>query len=94
MKPDSSLSLTLASLPIGSAAQILELQGAGPSDSPGTLDLIGRLSELGFVPGVSVSVVRRAPLGDPLVVRIMGYELCIRTSDAARILIGPAGSLP
>ncbi len=44
-----------------------------------------RLFDLGFAPGVTVEVVRRAPLADPLVLRVAGYELALRRAQARLI---------
>ena len=40
-----------------------------------------RFAELGFVVGAKVVVVKTAPLGDPLEVRVMGYSLCARAKE-------------
>ena len=40
------------------------------------------LLELGFTPGTEITVVRVAPLGDPLTVRIRGYQLSLRRREA------------
>jgi ferrous iron transport protein A len=47
--------------------------------------LTQRLSELGFTPGQSVQVVRFAPLGDPMQVRIRGFSIALRRNEARRI---------
>ena len=44
-----------------------------------------RLMELGLVPGTPVEVVRRAPLGDPVELKLRQVHLSIRRSEAARI---------
>ena len=44
-----------------------------------------RLMELGLVPGTTVEVVRRAPLGDPVELRLRQVHLSIRRSEAAHI---------
>lgn len=49
------------------------------------LDL--RFAELGFVSGAKVRVNKKAPLGDPLEVTVMGYSLCVRANEAKRITI-------
>ncbi len=49
-----------------------------------------RLMELGLVPGTPVEVVRRAPLGDPVELRLRQVHLSIRRSEAARIHVTPA----
>ncbi len=44
-----------------------------------------RLMELGLTPGTCVSVLRTAPLGDPIELRVRGYRLSLRKKDAALI---------
>lgn len=44
-----------------------------------------RLFELGLLPGTRVRVVRRAPLGDPIELRLRNYSLSIRREQAALI---------
>ncbi|MCM1290277.1 MAG: FeoA domain-containing protein [Corallococcus sp.] len=46
-----------------------------------------RLYEMGLVPGTFLSVVKRAPLGDPLQVAVRGYYLCVRGSVAKRFVV-------
>ncbi len=46
-----------------------------------------RLLDLGMLPGTGVRVVRRAPLGDPVVYELRGYQLCLRGSEARRIQV-------
>ena len=48
-----------------------------------------RLRELGFVPGTTVSVLRRGPLGDPLQLELRGYRICLRKNDLAPIHVEP-----
>ncbi len=43
------------------------------------------LLELGFTPGTEITVVRVAPLGDPLTVRIRGYQLSLRRREAEAV---------
>lgn len=45
-------------------------------------DVREHLLELGFTPGTEITVVRVAPLGDPLTVRIRGYQLSLRQREA------------
>ena len=56
------------------------------SGEPG---LLRRLMELGFVPGTAITLVRRAPMGDPIELRLRGTHFSIRTSEAARIDVDP-----
>jgi Fe2+ transport system protein FeoA len=46
-----------------------------------------RLMDLGLLPGTEVEVVRKAPLGDPIVVRFRGYQMGFRLSEASHIEI-------
>ncbi|MCB1190756.1 MAG: ferrous iron transport protein A [Leptospiraceae bacterium] len=49
---------------------------------------IERLVELGLVIGEEVLMIKKAPLGDPLEIKVMNYNLCIRKSEASFIEIG------
>jgi Fe2+ transport system protein FeoA len=44
-----------------------------------------RLMEMGVVPGVSVRVIKSAPFGDPLEIRVRGYHLAMRKNEADAI---------
>ncbi len=46
-----------------------------------------RLLEMGLVPGTPVTLLRRAPLGDPLIVRLRGYDVGLRHSEAREIAL-------
>ena len=48
-----------------------------------------RLMELGLGPGAEVLLVRRAPLGDPVEVRVRGVHLSVRQAEARRIHVTP-----
>ena len=49
-----------------------------------------RIMEMGFVKGKSVSVVLNAPLKDPIVYKVMDYEISLRRSEA-RMVVGGEG---
>jgi ferrous iron transport protein A len=49
-----------------------------------------RLLEMGLLPGTRLRVVRRAPLGDPIELRLRNYSLSIRREEAALIEVEPA----
>lgn len=53
-------------------------------------DLAGRLMELGFVPGQTVTAARSAPGGDPRVFRIDGAEVALRRETARHIILQTA----
>lgn len=46
-----------------------------------------RFAELGFVEGATVAVIKKAPLGDPLEVRVMNYRVCARASELRRFTV-------
>ena len=50
-------------------------------------DFATRLMELGFLPGMSVTVARSAPGGDPRVFRVDGSEVALRRETAAQLLV-------
>lgn len=50
-------------------------------------DLMLKLLEMGVLPGETVTLELRAPLGDPLSIRVSGYLLSIRKSEARSILV-------
>jgi len=70
---------TLNTIPQGRWALVSEVFDRGVSSL--------RLMEMGFVPGAHVSVIRSAPLDDPLQVRLRDYYLAIRRSDAESIRV-------
>ncbi|GIW41804.1 MAG: iron transporter FeoA [Candidatus Binatia bacterium] len=53
----------------------------------GSNGITQRLAELGFTPGQKVRVVRYAPLGDPMQVRLRGFDLAVRRNEARRVLL-------
>ena len=46
-----------------------------------------RYAEMGLTPDTEVTVIRVAPLGDPMVIRARGYELCIRKETAKQFVV-------
>ena len=68
---------TLAQLVIGESAIVASVAGNTPISK--------RLMEMGIVPGVSVKVVKTAPLGCPIEISVRGYHLAIRLSEAETI---------
>ena len=46
-----------------------------------------RLLDLGFLPGTSLRVLRRAPLGDPVLYELRGYRVCLRNEDSLRVRV-------
>jgi ferrous iron transport protein A len=52
-------------------------------------DVLWKFMEMGFGVGCHVRLVRRAPLGDPLEVELLGYRLAVRAKDVRKILVRP-----
>ncbi len=69
-------SRSLAGLAVGESGRIAALEGRGA--------IALRLLEMGLVPGASVAVVKRAPMGDPLEIRVRDYHLSLRLAEAQR----------
>ena len=69
--------MTLDKLPVGHTATITAVGGEGP--------LRCRLLDMGLIPGTAVTVRKVAPMGDPMELRLRGYELTIRLADAKKI---------
>jgi ferrous iron transport protein A len=53
----------------------------------GDRDLRRRLLEMGFCNGVTVHVIRRAPLGDPIEFSLRGYHLSLRAEQAKHVIV-------
>ena len=73
--------MTLEQLPIGKNAVIASVGGEGA--------LRCRLLDMGLIPGTGIVIRKIAPMGDPIEIRIRGYELTIRMDDAKKIEVEP-----
>lgn len=71
--------MTLNELEIGKTARILSVGGEGA--------LRQHFLDMGLIPGARVTLVKYAPMGDPMELRIHGYELTLRLADAQDIEI-------
>lgn len=69
--------MTLDKLEIGKTAVIHNVGGEGA--------LRLRLLDMGLIPRTRVTMGKRAPMGDPLQLRLRGYELTLRAEDAKMI---------
>ena len=49
-----------------------------------------RLREMGVLPGTPVTLVRVAPLGDPIEIKVRGYNLTLRKSEADHVIVEPS----
>ena len=73
--------MNLAELKIGQTATILNVGGKG--------SLRQHFMDMGVLPGVPVTLVKYAPMGDPMELRVHGYELTLRRADARKIDVSP-----
>lgn len=69
--------MTLDKLPVGQEAVITVVGGEGA--------LRCRLLDMGLIPKTRVIIKKVAPMGDPIEIRIRGYELTIRKEEAMKI---------
>ena len=69
----------LASLPAGTKATVREIK-VPPEQR-------GRLLEMGLLVGTAVELVRFAPLGDPVEIKVRGYHLSLRKHEAEQIWV-------
>ena len=75
--PETSQPLT--TLQVGGTATVIEIK-IPPSDR-------ARLLEMGLLVGTPVQLVRFAPLGDPVEIKVRGYNLTLRRHEAEQIFV-------
>ena len=80
--PEDSAAMGLEGLFPGEEGRVHSIAAAEP--------LATRLADLGFCPGTRVRVVRRAPLGDPVLYELRGYRIALRRGEACLIRIVPS----
>ena len=73
--------MTLKELEIGKLAVVTKTGGEG--------SLRQHFLDMGVIPGAEISVVKYAPMGDPMELHVQGYELTLRLADAEKILVEP-----
>ncbi len=73
--------MKLDTLQTGQSARIIEVGGEG--------SLRQHFLDMGVIPGAEVTLTKLAPMGDPMELRIHGYELTLRLADAAKITVEP-----
>lgn len=75
----SADSQPLSSLTIGAKGIIADIQVSPESR--------GRLMEMGLLTGTPVEIIRYAPMGDPIEIKVRGYHLTLRKHEAEQILV-------
>ncbi|HIU73034.1 MAG TPA: ferrous iron transport protein B [Candidatus Aphodousia faecipullorum] len=78
--------MTLNDLPIGKTATVTTVGGEGA--------LRQHFLDMGLIPNATVTMVKRAPMGDPIEVRIRSYELTLRSEEAKAIEIDEVRESP
>ncbi len=73
--------MTLKELQIGESAIVSEVGGKGA--------LRQHFLDMGLIPGAKVTVMKYAPMGDPIEILIHGYKLTLRLADANKIVVEP-----
>ena len=73
--------IKLSQLTVGTSAVVCEFPKTGPA--------FIRLREMGVLAGTLVTLIRAAPLGDPLEIKVRGYNLTLRKSEAEHVLVEP-----
>lgn len=68
---------TLRDVGVGGKAVVVKLHGEGAVKR--------RIMDMGLTKGTAVSVIKVAPLGDPVQIHVRGYELSVRKADAEMI---------
>ena len=78
--------MTLKDLPIGKTATVLTVGGDGA--------LRQHFLDMGIIPKANITMVKHAPMGDPVELRINSYELTLRLADAEKIEIDNVRDIP
>jgi Fe2+ transport system protein FeoA len=77
VESDEDFKITLAKVKIGDEVEVTKINSNG--------DIRFRLLDMGLVRGVSLKVIRFAPLGDPIEVELKGFHLSLRMQEAESI---------
>ena len=75
--------MRLSDVKTGEAVRVVDVSGEPR--------IAHRLMEMGIVPGVTLTVVKSAPFGDPIQIRLLGYSLALRRSEGAGITVETDG---
>jgi len=78
----ASSPIPLSQLAVGATATVREFPKTGTA--------FLRLREMGLLVGTSITLVRTAPMGDPIEIKVRGYHLTLRKSEAEHVLVSPA----
>jgi ferrous iron transport protein A len=73
--------IELSALSVGASAVVKDYPKSGPA--------FIRLREMGLLPGTPITLIRTAPLGDPLEIKVRGYNLTLRKTEADHVMVEP-----
>jgi ferrous iron transport protein A len=76
--------LRLSQLAVGASAVVREFPKQGAA--------FIRLREMGLLPGTRITLVRTAPLGDPMEIKVRGYHLTLRKTEAENVVVEPSST--
>jgi ferrous iron transport protein A len=76
------MSIEFSQLNVGDKATIEECRLLDTSSGSASHSQIKRLMMMGLIPGTSFTVVRVAPLGDPIEIKVRGFNLSLRREEA------------
>lgn len=71
--------INLRKLQIGDRARIVSIDGQG--------ELMRRMRDMGLVPGSEIKIIGRAPLKDPVALRVKDFTLTLRNNEADHITV-------
>jgi len=71
--------MTLDQVNAGGQARVVSISGSGRISK--------RLMEMGVVPGIVITIVKSAPFGDPVQIRLLGYSMAVRRSEAQAVTV-------
>ena len=78
----ASFAMKLSELAVGATAVVRDFPRSGAA--------FLRLREMGLLTGTKLTLVRTAPMGDPLEIKLRGYHLTLRRSEADHVIVDPA----
>lgn len=73
--------MKLSELAVGSSAVVREFPKTGAA--------FVRLREMGLLAGTKLTLIRTAPMGDPIEIKLRGYHLTLRKSEADHVVVEP-----
>lgn len=76
-----SRAIELKDMTVGESGSVVRIRAMG--------ELGRRIRDMGIIPGSHLCVTGRAPLNDPLTIRLRGYTLSLRSSEAQYIMVEP-----